>query len=142
MKGYLIRFITAVMFALVFIINIIFNNQFNGSILLKIIALFMILIGTILWISGIITLGKNFTVSVKPKGLVSTGIYSKIRHPMYYGGIIIYLGLGLFFKSIIGLILTIVLVTPFAIYSNIKEEKALIVKYKEKYIAYKKKTLF
>ena len=61
---------------------------------------------------------------------------------MYTGGILIYLGLGLWFKSILGLVLTMVLIVPLLVYSATLEEKLLIRAYGERYIEYKKRTIF
>lgn len=72
--------------------------------------------------------------------LRTTGIYSKIRHPMYFGFMLWLVGFPLFWQSIITLI-TAVLWVPAFLSWQILEEKQLEMKFPE-YHAYKKKTLF
>ena len=140
MKDIILNVISIIALIGVLILSIVFNNQFEGGIFFQIIGAVVGISGLIMWITAKLTLGKHFTMSTTPKHLVTKGIYSKLRHPMYYGGILIYLGIGIFLKSVIGLVLTIILIAPLLIYSPREEEKLLMEKYKEKYSAYKKKT--
>ena len=142
MKEYKLRIILALTLLLILIITIFFKNQFHIPEYLRIIGFIICAIGVIFIIAGIITLGEYFTTSIIPKGLVTTGIYSKIRHPMFTGAILVYIGIVVIFQSIIGFLLVIFILIPFFIYSAIEEEKILSKKFKDKYIAYKKKTLF
>ncbi|MFQ6089566.1 MAG: methyltransferase family protein, partial [Candidatus Methanofastidiosia archaeon] len=141
-KEHMTNLISIIVSVSILILTIIFKNQFDSGVFLQIIGLFIGITGLIFWITGRATLGKYFTISHKPKELITNGIYAKIRHPMYSGGILLYLGLGLFFKSIIGIVLTIILLAPLLIYSAIIEERLLIKKYGKSYIEYKKKTIF
>lgn len=68
-------------------------------------------------------------------GIVSTGIYSKIRHPLYLTVILMYIGLGLAF----GLIYTLILSVLFGVRISItmyREEKFLINKFPQEYTKY------
>jgi protein-S-isoprenylcysteine O-methyltransferase Ste14 len=100
------------------------------------------IIGGAMAILGGVTLGENLTSSHHPKGLVTNGIYSKIRHPMDYGGILISIGFALFFMSLYGLILAIFLVTPLHIYVVAVEDRLMEKEFGKKYRDYKKNTLF
>lgn len=120
----------------------IFRDQFNGGEYLSAIGFIIGAIGVIFIITGIMTLGEYFTASINPKGLVTHGIYSKIRHPIFIGVILVYFGLEFIFQSVYGLLLVIFVLIPFYIYSAIEEEKMLSKKFKDQYTAYKKKTLF
>lgn len=76
-------------------------NYFNNSIIYYI-GLILNLIGLILWWSGKIELGDNWNYGYgKPhvNKLVTTGIYSKIRHPIYLGIIFTWTGLCLIHLS-------------------------------------------
>ena len=142
MKDYKLRIILALILLVILIITIIFKNQFQIPEYVRTIGFIICAIGVIFIIAGIITLGEYFTTSIIPKGLVTTGIYSKIRHPMFIGAILVYIGIVVIFQSIIGFLLVLFILIPFFIYSAIEEEKILSEKFKDKYIAYKKKTLF
>jgi len=67
-----------------------------------------------------------------------SGVYSKVRHPLYSGTILIFIGLFLFIPKIS----TIIALTATLLYLIIGiplEERKLILKYGDKYLEYKKK---
>jgi protein-S-isoprenylcysteine O-methyltransferase Ste14 len=142
MKDYTLRIINGGILLTILVLTIIFRYQFNGGEYLRTIGFIIGAIGVIILITGIMTLGKYFTASMTPKGLVTHGIYSKIRHPIFFGVILVYLGMEFIFQSIYGLLLVIFVLIPFYIYSAIEEEKMLSKTFKDEYTAYKKKTLF
>lgn len=80
--------------------------------------MFVFFLGGAIVVIGAETLGKNYTFSHCSKGLVINGIYSKIRHPMDYGGILLSFGFALYLMSIFGMILAIVVVTPLQLWSR------------------------
>jgi len=142
MKDYTLRIFLALILLLILIVTIFFRNQFNMPEYVHALGFIICTVGVIFIIAAILTLGKYFTTSINPKGLVTTGIYSKIRHPMFTGAILVYIGIVVIFQSIIGFLLVLFILLPFFIYSAIEEEKILSEKFKDKYLAYKKKTLF
>ncbi len=101
-------------------------------------------IGVILTVTGI---GLFLYSEIKKGGLgneeelVSTGIYSKIRHPMYVGLILLHTGYPLIFKSFIACLST-VLWSAFIFTWKYFEEKNLERQFGKKYIEYRKKTWF
>ena len=70
--------------------------------------------------------------------LITTGIYSKIRHPMYLGFIIWIIGLPVFMNALFTLASAVIWI-PQILYWRNSEEKQLEVKYRD-YQEYKKKT--
>ncbi|WP_455369910.1 methyltransferase family protein [[Eubacterium] cellulosolvens] len=142
MKESILNLISAVTLIFVLLMTIIFSNQFNLGLLSTVFGIAIGIIGLIIWIVGKHALGKSFTTTIIPKGLVTTGIYSKIRHPLYLGTILFFLGVGLYSKSIVGLTLTMILIIPLVAYLANLEEKALIEKFGSEYLDYKKKTIF
>lgn len=70
--------------------------------------------------------------------VVSSGLYSIIRHPQYFGGILAHIGITFLFSSFFSLI-----TTPIVIILNLliswKEEKELIKEFGNEYEDYKKK---
>ena len=72
--------------------------------------------------------------------LSTTGIYSKIRHPMYLGFIIWIIGFPIFTNAAFTLASAIIWI-PQILYWRISEERQLVKKYKE-YAEYKKRTWF
>jgi protein-S-isoprenylcysteine O-methyltransferase Ste14/rhodanese-related sulfurtransferase len=69
----------------------------------KVLGLFFLLTGLILAFLSFQALGRNFRIHAQPRpdgSLVSSGIYSKIRHPMYLAAFALFGGWILFFGSL------------------------------------------
>ena len=77
---------------------------------------------------------------VESEKLITSGIYSKIRHPMYLGFIIWIIGLPIFMNAAFTLASAIMWI-PHILYWRSSEERQLESKYDD-YIEYKKKTWF
>ncbi len=75
------------------------------------------------------------------EALVTKGLYSKIRHPMYIGIILFHIGFPFIFDGFTSLISTIIWATFVLIWKKY-EEKNLERKFGEEYVEYKKKTWF
>lgn len=125
----------------IFLVIIFFNNQFTCDYYCEVIGWLLIVAGIIIWFFGKIAMGR-IVINIIPEKFVTKGIYSKIRHPLYLGIKIILIGFTISFKSIIGLISVFVILIPWHIYRARREEQELIKKFGNKYIEYKKKTLF
>lgn len=54
-----------------------------------------------LLIIAIFQLGSSFAITPRAKELVTTGLYSKIRHPIYVFGTLVFLGLALVVRDVI-----------------------------------------
>ncbi len=90
---------------------------------------------------GKFTLGRNFKYEVrKPKQLINKGIYSMIRHPMYTGYLLMWLGTVLALQSVYGLLLFLLLTIPALIYRIKVEEELLMKSFGKKYHNYMKRT--
>ena len=103
----------------------------------------------LLWIAGIFGMLPIFTfkrLGKVKKGksykhtnqLVETGIYSITRHPQYFAGILISIGLYLIAPVWINLILGIVNIIQYYT-GTFEEEEKLIARFGQPYIAYQKK---
>ena len=78
---------------------------------------------------------------VTDKGfLVTKGIYSKIRHPMYLGQILMAIGIPFFAQGLVTLCLSIVWIAQI-LFWKVLEERELLARYPE-YKKYKKRTWF
>jgi len=103
--------------------------------------LVLFFIGFPIWMKGLYDLGDSFGLLPVVKKLISKGIYSKIRHPIYFGSSLVNLGLSLYslYWPIILLTLLLIAVQLFRIR---KEENALMRKFGKSYTKYKKRTWF
>lgn len=93
--------------------------------------------------ASIIILGKRFNFNLaieKDQGLHKSGLYKFIRHPSYFGTILLFIGMGFYFVNW----LTLIIITSSVIFAHcyrIKyEEKLLISHFGREYIDYKKTT--
>jgi len=78
--------------------------------------------------------------SERDQKVVSTGVYGFVRHPMYLGGILLFLGAPLLLGSVYGLIIGIFLSILFLI--RIMGEEKMLVEELDGYVDYKKKVKY
>lgn len=94
-----------------------------------------------LWISARVQLGNSFTIGAHAKGLVTTGLYSKLRHPVYYFSILTAMGIAMFTWCIYMTVPVILLIVIEAIRIQ-KEEQVLTATFGKEYLRYKQTTWF
>ncbi len=70
--------------------------------------------------------------------VVSSGLYSVIRHPQYFGGILAHIGITFLFSTFYSLISTPIVIILNLLISS-KEEKELVKEFGNQYEEYKKK---
>ena len=75
----------------------------------------------------------------RPQGVVSTGAFRYVRHPLYLGSMMFYLGLAVSTASLFSLVMVVVI---FIFYNHIAgyEEKLLEDRFQAEYRNYKKRT--
>jgi len=121
-----------------FIASVIPQSRFNISNVLSLpIGIFLFILGWIIIIFAFFKIGVIPSLR-KKSNLITSGIYSVIRHPIYSGTLISVLGWTILFKSIISMIY-FPLLCIFYLVGIIIEEKGLIEEYGDQYLAYKKK---
>ena len=98
-------------------------------------------IGFILWTVARFQLGKSLTVSAQARQLVTAGIYSKIRNPIYVFGSSLIVGLILAVGRPI-LLLAFLIIIPLQIVRARKESAVLEAAFGEPYRAYRASTWF
>lgn len=84
-------------------------------------------VGGVLRIWPVFTLGKRFSglVAIQPgHQLVTSGPYSIVRHPSYLGALLFTLGWGLAFRSLAGVLLTVLMAVP--LMARIRAEEAML----------------
>lgn len=89
------------------------------------------------------TLGRSFSVVPKATALVTTGIYSRIRNPIYVSGLIFLVGLIVMVRRPASwLVLAIIIVIPLQIIRARREARVLEAKFGEEYRKYRARTWF
>jgi protein-S-isoprenylcysteine O-methyltransferase Ste14 len=86
-------------------------------------------------------LGAAFSLEARASELVTTGIYSRIRNPIYFFGGLMIAGVILWTQRPLGLLVLAVLI-PLQIMRVRKEEQVLEAKFGAAYLEYKRKTWF
>lgn len=95
----------------------------------------------VLLIMARLQLGRSFSVQAKATHLVATGLYSRIRNPIYVFSSLVIVGIILWLAKPIFLLLLAVII-PVQIYRARKEEQILTEKFGDAYREYKQKTWF
>ena len=97
-------------------------------------------IGTALWFTARLQLGKSFAVGPKAKALVTRGLYSKFRNPIYLFGGLAYGGLFIAWGKAAPLI-AFVLLYPVYQFSRVRRESQVLEKaFGDEYRRYKAST--
>jgi protein-S-isoprenylcysteine O-methyltransferase Ste14 len=94
-----------------------------------------------LWIISRMQLGKAFSLKPRANFLVISGIYSKLRHPVYVFSVLALVGLTIFFLNKWLLAITF-FVLILELWRRSKEEKVLLAKFGKKYKDYQKSSWF
>ncbi len=105
------------------------------------VGLILMIVSLVFFTMARIKLGDSFQVSAKANNLVKSGIYKKIRHPVYLFGFTFVMGFFIFTQVFYGLIFLFVLAV-LQIKRIKKEEAVLIEKFGDEYVEYKKETWF
>ncbi|HEX5109852.1 MAG TPA: isoprenylcysteine carboxylmethyltransferase family protein [Vicinamibacterales bacterium] len=86
-----------------------------------------------------IQLGRAFSIRAKASTLVTSGLYSRIRHPIYVFGGLLIAGVIIFTGHLI-LLLILVALIPVQIVRARKESQVLEQKFGAEYAEYKRRT--
>jgi protein-S-isoprenylcysteine O-methyltransferase Ste14 len=105
------------------------------------IALLLGLIGLFGVILARYTLGRSFSIVPKATALVTTGIYSRIRNPIYISGMICVLGIVLL-SGQLKLLAIFLVIIPMQIMRARREAAVLEATFGDAYREYRKRTWF
>jgi len=95
----------------------------------------------VLFVLARMQLGKAFSVQAKATTLVTTGIYSRIRNPIYVFGALLLAGIIVWLDKP-WLLLCFVILIPMQVYRSRKEAQVLAEKFGAAYEQYKRQTWF
>ena len=87
------------------------------------------------------TLGRSFSIAPKATALVTTGIYSRIRNPIYVSGMFFLVGIGLVIWRV-ELLVVFLAVIPLQIIRARQEAQVLESRFGDEYREYRKRTWF
>jgi len=95
----------------------------------------------LLFAAAHIELGRAFSVRAKATTLVTTGVYSRIRNPIYFFSAVMILGI-IIWTGRSWLLLFFAVLVPLQVVRSRKEERVLTEKFGAEYLEYTRKTWF
>jgi protein-S-isoprenylcysteine O-methyltransferase Ste14 len=95
----------------------------------------------LLFVAARIELGRAFSVRAKATTLITTGVYSRIRNPIYVSGAVMILGF-IIWAGRPWLLLVFAVLIPLQVVRSRKEERVLTEKFGAAYLDYKQRTWF
>ncbi|MEJ2241037.1 MAG: methyltransferase, partial [Candidatus Bathyarchaeota archaeon] len=111
--------------------------NFSIPFLNLIISILFILLGAWFGIKGVQQTTLKVAETHRTEKIVTTGVYSIVRHPQYFGGLMAHIGVTFLLSAWYSLLVTPVIVVLVYLISK-KEEKELIKEFDQKYKDYKK----
>lgn len=87
------------------------------------------------------TLGRSFSIAPKATALVTSGIYSRIRNPIYVSSVIFLIGLALITEQP-ALLAVLLVIIPMQIMRARREAAVLEAKFGDAYREYRERTWF
>jgi len=111
---------------------------FSLNLIHLIISIPFILIGAWFGIIGVKEVTLKVAETHRPEKIIDTGIYTRIRHPQYFGAILSHLGVTILLSSLFSLISTPIIIL-LIYFMSWKEEKELLKEFGIEYEEYKKK---
>ena len=108
---------------------------------MQIVGVFLLISGFFLWTTARFQLGKSLAVTAQAKKLVTSGLYSKIRNPIYVFGSCVIAGLILTVGRPLYLLVFIAII-PLQIWRTRKESSVLESAFGDEYRNYRARTWF
>ena|SRR5215472_7024682 len=101
----------------------------------------LVIAGFCFWLTAHIQLGASFSLTPQARKLVTRGLYSKVRNPIYVFGLITIAGVVLYWNRPY-LLWIFAVVIPLQAWRARKEARVLEEKFGEDYRAYRRQTWF
>jgi protein-S-isoprenylcysteine O-methyltransferase Ste14 len=95
----------------------------------------------VLWFMAKLNLGQSFTLSVQARHLVTQGLYSRIRHPIYFCSTLALLATALCLHNLF-FYLYVIAVVGVQLWRIRAEERVLTERFGEAYREYRERTWF
>ena len=131
------RFLIPLLDNLTFVIPLFGLLSFQISLVHLLIALAFLIPGAYLGIKGVMDIGLEAAETHRSESIITTGLYSKMRHPQYVGMVFSHIGITFLVSGLYSLLLTpLVLIENWLICR--KEEQELVKEFGEDYVMYQK----
>ena len=95
----------------------------------------------VLWFVAKLQLGRSFTPKAEARALVTHGLYSRIRHPIYFFSTLAFFGIAICLRSVLfNVYVGMTIATQ--LWRIRRENKVLREKFGQDYLDYRRKTWF
>jgi protein-S-isoprenylcysteine O-methyltransferase Ste14 len=94
------------------------------------------------WLTARLQIREFFTARAEARGLVTTGLYSKIRNPIYVFGLLLFVGVVLYLAAPWRWLLFLILMILVQLWRAHNEARVLEAKFGDAYRQYRAKTWF
>ena len=118
--------------------TVLFSNPWNSW---KLLGLALALPSLVFFLAARIQLGRSFSIEPEARRLVTRGVYSRVRHPMYVFSALYIFGLVVY-SQIPWLLLIFAVLVPMQVWRMRLEDRVLEEKFGEQYRRYKASTLW
>jgi protein-S-isoprenylcysteine O-methyltransferase Ste14 len=135
-----LRLVDAVMFAFYLVLLVLAASGGIRS-AVWLLALCLSVVCAVLWVVARLELGRSFSVGAQAHELVTTGVYRRIRNPIYVFGTAAFLLVLLGLQGFPALVIWAVLV-PVQVVRSRNEERVLAQAFGAEYAAYRASTWF
>ena len=98
----------------------------------------LFIVGAWFGIKGVVQTSLRVAETHRAERVVVAGVYSIVRHPQYFGGVIAHIGFSVFLSALYSLLATPFVIAVIYVVSR-KEESELIREFGEEYTNYKKR---
>jgi len=102
----------------------------------------LLAIGFVGWLTARLQIRRFFAVTAQAQGLVTTGIYSRIRNPIYFFGVVLFAGMALYLTLPWWVLPVMLLVVFMQVWRARNEARVLEAKFGDAYRHYRAKTWF
>jgi protein-S-isoprenylcysteine O-methyltransferase Ste14 len=102
----------------------------------------LIAAGFAMWFTARLQIREFFTARAEARGLVTTGIYSKIRNPIYVSNVFLFVGMMLYLSMPLWTLVFLLMIMILQIWRAKNEARVLEAKFGDAYRGYRSKTWF
>ncbi len=102
----------------------------------------LLAIGFIGWLTSRLQIREFFAVTAQAQGLVTRGIYSRIRNPIYFFGVVFFAGMALYLPLPRWALLVLLVIIFMQVLRARNEARVLEAKFGAAYREYRRKTWF
>lgn len=111
--------------------------HYQTSLISILLGIIFLIIGVWFALNGVVEITLRVSETHRTEKIITSGVYTRVRHPQYLGGILSHLGISFLLSVWFSLLLTPIITALYFLLS-LKEEKELIKEFGDVYEKYRK----